>query len=160
MTGWSGFKIAATQAWIAVNMWEVYLRAVAVAILFVLPSWHEMGNIVPFFIDTFLKKSVITQGLEYANCILCQRVKLPKKRKVQGMTLNSIWGFNPGILPMWSTPTLLLHSDQQWPRLVVLVIWFALVWFGLVWFYGISTTVGHFMPNPLYIYIYIYIYDF
>ena len=27
-------------------------------------------------------------------------------------------------------------------------------WLGLVWFYGISTTVGYLMPNPLYIYIY------
>ena len=27
------------------------------------------------------------------------------------------------------------------------------VWFGLVWFYGISTIVGHFMPNPVYTYI-------
>ena len=25
--------------------------------------------------------------------------------------------------------------------------------FGLVWFYGISTIVGHLMPNPLYTYI-------
>ena len=24
---------------------------------------------------------------------------------------------------------------------------------GLIWFYGISTTVGHFMPNPFYKYI-------
>ena len=28
-----------------------------------------------------------------------------------------------------------------------------LVWFGLVWFYGISTIVGHLMPNPLHIYM-------
>ena len=25
--------------------------------------------------------------------------------------------------------------------------------FGLVWFYGISTIVGHLMPNPFYTYI-------
>ena len=30
---------------------------------------------------------------------------------------------------------------------------FGLVWFGLVWFYGISTIVGHLMPNPFNIYI-------
>ena len=26
-------------------------------------------------------------------------------------------------------------------------------WFGLLWFYGISTIVGHLMPNPIYTYI-------
>ena len=30
--------------------------------------------------------------------------------------------------------------------------------FDLVWFYGISTSVGYLMPNPLYTHIYIYIY--
>ena len=27
-----------------------------------------------------------------------------------------------------------------------------LVWFGLVWFYGISTMVGHLIPNPVFAY--------
>ncbi len=30
---------------------------------------------------------------------------------------------------------------------------FGLVWFGLVWFNGISTIVGHLMPNPFYTFI-------
>ena len=34
-----------------------------------------------------------------------------------------------------------------------LYIYIKYIWFGLVWFYGISTTVGYLMPNPLYTYI-------
>ena len=33
-----------------------------------------------------------------------------------------------------------------------LYIYIRYIWFGLVWFYGISTTVGYLMPNPLYKY--------
>ena len=32
------------------------------------------------------------------------------------------------------------------------------LWFSLVVFYDISSLVGYFIPNPIYIYIYIYIY--
>ena len=28
---------------------------------------------------------------------------------------------------------------------------YTLIWFGLIWFYGISTTAGYQMPNPVYI---------
>ena len=35
----------------------------------------------------------------------------------------------------------------------------SIIVYGLVGCYGISTVVGHLMPNPVYIYIYIYIYD-
>ena len=38
-----------------------------------------------------------------------------------------------------------------------LYIYIKCIWFGSVRFYGISTTEGYLMPNPLYIYIYIYI---
>ena len=34
-----------------------------------------------------------------------------------------------------------------------LYIYSRYIWFGLLWFYGISTTVGYLMPNPLYTYI-------
>ena len=27
-----------------------------------------------------------------------------------------------------------------------------MIWFGFIWFYGISTLVGHLLPNPLYTY--------
>ena len=39
-----------------------------------------------------------------------------------------------------------------------LYIYIKHIWFGLVGFYGISTTLGYFMPNPIYTYI-LNIYD-
>ena len=51
-------------------------------------------------------------------------------------------GINQSLLPVLSKRSYSLVS-------LILV---SLVWFSLVSFYGISTTVGYLMPNPVYSY--------
>ena len=47
----------------------------------------------------------------------------------------------------------LLGWQKKWPvgiesrRRALWLLFLGLIWFGLVWFYGISTVVGHLMPN-------------
>ena len=46
----------------------------------------------------------------------------------------------------------ILSSTMTFQKIMIYCM-FLKNWLGLVWFYGISTIVGHFMPNPFYAYI-------